>query len=81
MRRAAVDCTPVEMTRIRTWHMNTPQTPSTTAASAVINTILTAPEDHDLAARFYCERAELGFRRNARIGRDFYRLEERQRTL
>jgi menaquinone-9 beta-reductase len=50
---------------------------SATAAAPVINTILRRPEDAGLARAFYEERVHLAFERFARIGRDFYRLEER----
>ena len=45
------------------------------AAAATVHTILTLPERRRLAEAFYCQRAEQSFWRNARIGRDFYRLE------
>jgi flavin-dependent dehydrogenase len=50
---------------------------SATAAVAVINTILRRPDGAGLARSFYDERVHLAFERFARIGRDFYRLEER----
>lgn len=49
---------------------------SALAASAVINTLLQRPWDNAAAMRFYTERTEQGALRNARIGRDFYRLEQ-----
>ena len=49
---------------------------SALAASATINTILSQPENTDTAIRFYSDRAQHSALRNARIGRDFYRLEE-----
>ncbi len=50
---------------------------SALAATATVNTVLRAPERSELAGRFFSERAQLGFERNARIGRDFYRLDDR----
>ncbi|MEZ5583933.1 MAG: FAD-dependent oxidoreductase [Candidatus Competibacteraceae bacterium] len=47
------------------------------ALAATINTMLTRPEDTAIAERFYRERVEDDFLRMARIGRDFYRLEQR----
>lgn len=46
-------------------------------APAVINTLIRQPENAELAARFYRDRVEGLFYRFARIGRDFYQLEER----
>jgi len=48
---------------------------SALAASATINTILRQPGDSGLAQKFYADRATHAAMRNARIGRDFYRLE------
>ena len=50
---------------------------SARAAAPVINTILRRPQDAAVARRFYEERVRLAFARFARIGRDFYRLEQR----
>ncbi len=50
---------------------------SASAAAAVINTLLNKPGDADLARRFYEERQRSAFLRHARVGRDFYREEER----
>jgi flavin-dependent dehydrogenase len=52
---------------------------SALAASATINTILEMPENSPLACRFYEERTRFAFERFARVGRDFYRMEERWR--
>jgi flavin-dependent dehydrogenase len=52
---------------------------SALAASAAINTILARPGDCGIAMRFYTERCRHEAVRNARIGRDFYRLVERWR--
>ena len=49
---------------------------SALAASTVINTILARPGDGAMAMRFYAERCRHEALRNARIGRDFYRLVE-----
>jgi flavin-dependent dehydrogenase len=46
-------------------------------APAVINTLLQRPANASLAGDFYRERLENLFFRFARIGRDFYQLEER----
>jgi len=46
-------------------------------AMAVINTLLDRPDDGDLARRFYAERVEQTYLSQARVGRDFYRLESR----
>ncbi|NNE23967.1 MAG: FAD-dependent oxidoreductase [Rhizobiales bacterium] len=48
---------------------------SALAACATINTILQQPGNADLAQKFYSDRAIHAAMRNARIGRDFYRLE------
>jgi flavin-dependent dehydrogenase len=45
--------------------------------AATINTILARPQDADLALAFYQERIEHDFQRLCRIGRDFYRQEQR----
>jgi flavin-dependent dehydrogenase len=45
-------------------------------APAVINTILQSPSHASLATRFYEERVRHAFMRFARIGRDFYAMEE-----
>ena len=45
-------------------------------APAVINTILQSPSHASLAAHFYEERVRHSFMRFARIGRDFYTMEE-----
>ena len=50
---------------------------SALAAAAVANTLLRRPERGALARRFYLERAETGFLRACRTGRDFYALETR----
>jgi flavin-dependent dehydrogenase len=50
---------------------------SARSAVAVINTLLRRPQDAALAHAFYEERVRLAFERFARIGRDFYRLEQR----
>lgn len=50
---------------------------SARAAVAVVNTSLRRPADAALARRFYEERVRLAFGRFARIGRDFYALEQR----
>jgi flavin-dependent dehydrogenase len=49
------------------------------AAVPVVNTLLKRPEDADLARAFFRDRAQHTFLRQARIGRDFYRLEGEQR--
>lgn len=46
-------------------------------APAVINTLLKQPENAELAKRFYQQRVEHLFYRFARIGRDFYAMEQR----
>ena len=46
-------------------------------APAVINTLLQRPADASLARDFYRERLEQQFFRFARLGRDFYQLENR----
>lgn len=46
-------------------------------APAVINTLLKAPERAALAKQFYQQRVDHLFYRFARIGRDFYAMEER----
>ena len=46
-------------------------------APATINTLLLHPERAKLAAQFYQERCYQAFMRFARIGRDFYSLEQR----
>lgn len=46
-------------------------------APAVVNTIMRAPDQAELAKRFYQERLSHLFLRFARIGRDFYRSERR----
>jgi hypothetical protein len=50
---------------------------SAKAAVAVVNTTLRRPGDAELARTFYEERVRLAFERFARIGRDFYALEQR----
>jgi flavin-dependent dehydrogenase len=50
---------------------------SARAAAPVVNTLLRRPADGALARAFYEERVRLAFERFARIGRDFYRLEQR----
>lgn len=50
---------------------------SALAAAPVINTLLKRPREADLAKTFYTERAQQGFLRYCRIGRDFYALERR----
>jgi len=52
---------------------------SALAAAAAILTIIETPANADLARRFYEERTRFGFERFARVGRDFYRIEERWR--
>lgn len=47
------------------------------ALAATVNTLLARPQDRDLAERFYRERSEQAFQRLCRIGRDFYRQEQR----
>ncbi len=47
------------------------------ALAATVNTLLARPQDSETAARFYWERIESDFLRMSRIGRDFYRLEQR----
>ncbi|NJN45961.1 MAG: FAD-dependent oxidoreductase, partial [Candidatus Competibacteraceae bacterium] len=47
------------------------------ALAATVNTMLARPQDTATAERFYRERIEDNFLRMARIGRDFYRLEQR----
>lgn len=47
------------------------------AAAAVINTLLNRPENRQLALDFYDQRGKSAFLRQARVGRDFYRLEQR----
>ena len=46
-------------------------------APTVINTILQSPSHASLAAHFYQERVRHAFMRFARLGRDFYRMEQR----
>lgn len=50
-------------------------------APAVINTLFNRPENAELAKRFYQQRVEHLFYRFARIGRDFYAMEQRWPTL
>jgi len=50
---------------------------SARGAAAVVNTLLRRPADGALARAFFEERVRLAFERFARIGRDFYRLEQR----
>jgi flavin-dependent dehydrogenase len=50
------------------------------AAVPVVNTLVRRPEDADLATGFFRERAHHTFLRQARIGRDFYRLEAERRA-
>jgi flavin-dependent dehydrogenase len=50
------------------------------AAVPVVNTLLKRPEDADLAIDFFRDRAHHTFLRQARIGRDFYRLEAERRA-
>jgi len=47
------------------------------AAAATVHTLLSRPENASAAEQFYRERIEDDFWRMARIGRDFYRLEQR----
>jgi 2-polyprenyl-6-methoxyphenol hydroxylase-like FAD-dependent oxidoreductase len=47
------------------------------AAAPVVNTLLRRPDDAELAAAFYSERAEAAFLRHCRVGRDFYAQEGR----
>jgi flavin-dependent dehydrogenase len=47
------------------------------AVAPVVNTILARPEGADLARTYYADRARSAFLRHARVGRDFYRSEER----
>jgi hypothetical protein len=46
-------------------------------APSIINTIIQSPQRAELAERFYNDRLEHTFQRFARIGRDFYALEQR----
>jgi flavin-dependent dehydrogenase len=46
------------------------------AAATVINTLLAKAESSALALDFYKERATSAFMRHARVGRDFYRMEQ-----
>ncbi len=46
-------------------------------AIAVVNTLIDRPESGDLARRFYEDRVVQAFLTQARVGRDFYRLEQR----
>lgn len=45
-------------------------------APAVINTLLHRPQDRDLAKQFHCQRVLDLFNRFARMGRDFYGMEQ-----
>jgi len=45
-------------------------------APAVINTLLRRPQDRDLAKQFHCQRVLDLFNRFARMGRDFYGMEQ-----
>ncbi len=47
------------------------------ALPAVVNTVLSRPADRDLAQAFYRQRVSETFLRMSRVGRDFYRSEER----
>ncbi|MDH3920248.1 MAG: FAD-dependent oxidoreductase [Rhodospirillales bacterium] len=47
------------------------------ALPAVVNTLIRRPQDRALAESFYRERVEQTFQRMCRVGRDFYRAEER----
>lgn len=46
---------------------------------AVVATLLDRPDHAELARRFYTERVERAFLTQARVGRDFYRLDRRWR--
>jgi flavin-dependent dehydrogenase len=47
------------------------------ALAATVNTLLSCPQNTELAERFYRERITGDFLRMARVGRDFYRQEQR----
>lgn len=53
---------------------------SALSAAAVVHTLIETPENRALARRFYEERTQGGFLRFARVGRDFYAMEERWRA-
>ena len=50
---------------------------SALCAPAVIHTLLTKPQQTQLAQEFYCQRINHNFMRFARMGRDFYQMEQR----
>ncbi|MHA1537087.1 MAG: flavin-dependent monooxygenase QhpG [Alphaproteobacteria bacterium] len=50
---------------------------SALSAAAVVHTSIQTPDNRALAQRFYEERTQDGFLRFARVGRDFYAMEER----
>lgn len=47
------------------------------AAAPVVNTLLRRPENGEIAAGYYADRARQAFLQHARVGRDFYRSERR----
>lgn len=47
------------------------------AAAPVVNTILARPENAELAREYYANRIRDAFVQHARVGRDFYRAEQR----
>lgn len=50
---------------------------SAQCAAATVHTLIERPDNRALARRFYEERTQGGFLRFARVGRDFYAMEER----